>query len=74
MPRRRANLTYDGAEGRGRLSGIRHLRTPGLPSRKSTGVPWRFSCTLGYEIENRRDSKGRAVAFEIRGVLTRTAR
>ena len=64
-----ANLTYDGAEGRWKA-----LQASGIYERRAylTEV-YRSSLalqvrTLGYEIENRRDSKGRDGGFEIRGV------
>jgi conjugative relaxase-like TrwC/TraI family protein len=63
------NLTYDGAEGRWKA-----LQTSGIYERRAylTEV-YRSSLALqvralGYEIENRRDSKGRDGGFEIRGV------
>jgi len=64
-----ANLTYDGAEGRWKA-----LQASGIYERRAylTEV-YRSSLALqvralGYEIENRRDSKGRDGGFEIRGV------
>ncbi len=64
-----ANLTYDGAEGRWKA-----LQASGIYERRAyvTEV-YRNSLalqvrSLGYEIENRRDSKGRDCGFEIRGV------
>jgi conjugative relaxase-like TrwC/TraI family protein len=65
-----ANLTYDGVEGRWKA-----LQASGIYERRAylTEV-YRSSLALrvralGYEIENRRDSKGRDCGFEIRGVL-----
>jgi conjugative relaxase-like TrwC/TraI family protein len=64
-----ANLTYDGAEGRWKAlqaSGIYERRAYLTEVyRSSLGLRVR---ALGYEIENRRDSKGRDGGFEIRGV------
>ena len=64
-----ANLTYDGAEGRWKA-----LQASGIYERRAylTEV-YRSSLALqvralGYEIENRRDLKGRDGGFEIRGV------
>jgi conjugative relaxase-like TrwC/TraI family protein len=64
-----ANLTYDGVEGRWKA-----LQASGLYERRAylTEV-YRNSLArevrgLGYEIEPRRDSKGRDHGFEIRGV------
>jgi conjugative relaxase-like TrwC/TraI family protein len=64
-----ANLTYDGAEGRWKA-----LQATGIYERRAyvTEV-YRNSLalrvrSLGYKIENRRDSKGRDCGFEIRGV------
>ncbi len=64
-----ANLTYDGAEGRWKA-----LQASGIYERRAylTEV-YRSSLALqvralGYEIETRRDSKGRDRGFEIRGV------
>ncbi len=64
-----ANLTYDGPEGRWKA-----LQASGIYERRAylTEV-YRSSLALqvralGYEIENRRDSKGRDGGFEIRGV------
>jgi conjugative relaxase-like TrwC/TraI family protein len=64
-----ANLTYDGAEGRWKA-----LQASGIYSRRAylTEV-YRNSLarevrSLGYEIENGRDVKGRDCGFEIRGV------
>ena len=66
-----ANLTYDGAEGRWKA-----LQASGIYERRAyvTEV-YRNSLalqvrSLGYKIENRRDSKGRDCGFEIRGVST----
>jgi len=64
-----ANLTYDGAEGRWKA-----LQASGIYERRAYLTEVYRSClalqvrTLGYEIENRRDSKGRDGGFEIRGV------
>ena len=64
-----ANLTYDGAEGRWKAlqaSGIYERRAYVTEAyRNSLALQVR---SLGYEIENRRDSKGRDCGFEIRGV------
>jgi conjugative relaxase-like TrwC/TraI family protein len=64
-----ANLTYDGAEGRWKA-----LQASGLYERRAylTEV-YRNTLahevrSLGYEIETRRDSRGRNLGFEIRGV------
>jgi conjugative relaxase-like TrwC/TraI family protein len=64
-----ANLTYDGAEGRWKA-----LQASGIYERRAylTEV-YRNSLallvrSLGYEIENRRDDRGRDSGFEIRGV------
>jgi len=64
-----ANLTYDGAEGRWKA-----LQASGLYERRAylTEV-YRNTLahevrSLGYEIETRRDSRGRDLGFEIRGV------
>ena len=64
-----ANLTYDGAEGRWKA-----LQASGLYERRAylTEV-YRNSLAqevrgLGYDIEQRRDSRGRDLGFEIRGV------
>jgi conjugative relaxase domain, TrwC/TraI family len=64
-----ANLTYDGVEGRWKA-----LQASGLYERRAylTEV-YRNALAhevrgLGYEIESRRDSRGRDLGFEIRGV------
>lgn len=64
-----ANLTYDGAEGRWKA-----LQASGLYERRAylTEV-YRNALagevrSLGYDIEPRRDSRGRDLGFEIRGV------
>ncbi len=64
-----ANLTYDGVEGRWKA-----LQASGLYERRAylTEV-YRNTLAhevrgLGYEIETRRDSRGRNLGFEIRGV------
>jgi len=64
-----ANLTYDGAEGRWKA-----LQASGLYERRAylTEV-YRNTLahevrSLGYEIETHRDSRGRNLGFEIRGV------
>jgi conjugative relaxase-like TrwC/TraI family protein len=64
-----ANLTYDGVEGRWKA-----LQASGLYERRAylTEV-YRNALahevrSLGYEIETRRDSRGRNLGFEIRGV------
>jgi hypothetical protein len=66
---RAANLTYDGAEGR-----LKALQASGLYERRAylTEV-YRNALAqevrgLGYDIEQRRDSRGRDLGFEIRGV------
>jgi conjugative relaxase-like TrwC/TraI family protein len=63
------NLTYDGTEGRWKA-----LQASGIYERRAylTEV-YRNSLagrvrSLGYEIENRRDARGRDAGFEIRGV------
>src|SRR5215469_2209773 len=64
-----ANLTYDGAEGRWKAlqaSGIYERRaylTEVYRNSLARGVR-----SLGYEIENRRDARGRDCGFEITGV------
>ena len=64
-----ANLTYDGAEGRWKA-----LQASGIYERRSylteiyRNALAREARTLGYQIENRRDAKGRDAGFEIRGV------
>lgn len=64
-----ANLTYDGAEGRWKAlqaSGIYEKRAYLTEIyRNSLACQMR---QLGYEIENRRDMKGRDLGFEIRGI------
>jgi len=64
-----ANLTYDGVEGRWKA-----LQASGLYERRAylTEV-YRNTLahevrSLGYEIETRRDSRGRNLGFEIRGI------
>ena len=64
-----ANLTYDGTEGRWKA-----LQASGIYERRAylTEV-YRNSLarqvsSLGYDLENRRDAKGRDAGFEIRGV------
>ena len=64
-----ANLTYDGVEGRWKA-----LQASGLYERRAyltevyRNALAREVHGLGYEIEQRRDSKGRDHGFEIRGV------
>jgi conjugative relaxase-like TrwC/TraI family protein len=64
-----ANLTYDGEEGRWKA-----LQASGLYERRAyltevyRNALAREVYSLGYEIEPRRDSKGRDHGFEIRGV------
>ena len=64
-----ANLTFDGVEGRWKA-----LQASGLYERRAylteiyRNALAREVCGLGYEIETRRDSKGRDHGFEIRGV------
>jgi conjugative relaxase-like TrwC/TraI family protein len=64
-----ANLTYDGVEGRWKA-----LQASGLYERRAyltevyRNALAREVSGLGYEIETRRDSKGRDHGFEIRGV------
>jgi len=64
-----ANLTYDGVEGRWKA-----LQASGLYERRAyltevyRNALAREVYGLGYEIETRRDSKGRDHGFEIRGV------
>ena len=66
-----ANLTYDGVEGRWKA-----LQASGLYERRAyltevyRNALAREVRGLGYEIEPRRDSKGRDHGFEIRGVST----
>jgi conjugative relaxase-like TrwC/TraI family protein len=66
-----ANLTYDGVEGRWKA-----LQASGLYERRAyltevyRNALAREVRGLGYEIELRRDSKGRDHGFEIRGVST----
>jgi conjugative relaxase-like TrwC/TraI family protein len=64
-----ANVTYDGAEGRWKA-----LQASGIYQRRAylTEV-YRHSLArevrlLGYEIQNRRDAKGRDAGFEIQGI------
>jgi len=64
-----ANLTYDGTEGRWKA-----LQASGIYERRAylTEV-YRNSLarqvsSLGYDVENRRDARGRDAGFEIRGV------
>ena len=63
-----ANLTYDGTEGRWKA-----LQASGLYERRSyltevyRNTLAREVCALGYEIENRRDVRGRDKGFEIAG-------
>jgi conjugative relaxase-like TrwC/TraI family protein len=64
-----ANLTYDGTEGRWKAlqaSGIYERRTYLTEVCRNSLA--RQVRSLGYEIENRRDEKGRDRGFEIRGV------
>jgi conjugative relaxase-like TrwC/TraI family protein len=64
-----ANLTYDGTEGRWKAlqaSGIYERRTYLTEVYRNSLA--RQVRSLGYEIENRRDEKGRDRGFEIRGV------
>lgn len=64
-----ANLTYDGAEGRWKA-----LQASGIYERRSylteiyRNALSREVRALGYEIEDRRDAKGRDCGFEIRGI------
>ncbi|MGA3241108.1 MAG: MobF family relaxase [Bryobacteraceae bacterium] len=64
-----ANLTFDGAEGRWKA-----LQASDIYERRAylsevyRNALARQVRTLGYEIENRRDARGRDVGFEIRGV------
>ena len=64
-----ANLTYDGVEGRWKA-----LQASGLYERRAyltevyRNALAREVRGLGYEIEPRRDSKGKDHGFEIRGV------
>jgi ATP-dependent exoDNAse (exonuclease V) alpha subunit len=64
-----ANLTYDGTEGRWKA-----LQASGVYERRAyltevyRNALAREVIRLGYEIENRRDGKGRDCGFEIRGV------
>ena len=70
-----ANLTYDGVEGRWKA-----LQASGLYERRAyltevyRNALAREVYGLGYEIESRRDSKGRDHGFEIRGVSDVVAR
>ncbi|HEX4030426.1 MAG TPA: MobF family relaxase [Terracidiphilus sp.] len=64
-----ANLTYDGVEGRWKA-----LQASGLYERRAyltevyrNALAHEVRC-LGYEIESRRDLRGRDLGFEIRGV------
>lgn len=64
-----ANLTYDGTEGRWKAlqaSGIYEMRAYLTEVYRNSLA--REVRSLGYEIENRRDGKGRDGGFEIRGV------
>ena len=64
-----ANLTYDGAEGRWKA-----LQASGIYARRAYLTEVYRNClarevrSLGYEIENGREVKGRDCGFEIRGV------
>lgn len=64
-----ANLSYDGVEGRWKA-----LQASGLYQRRAyltevyRNALAREVCSLGYEIESRRDSRGKDYGFEIRGV------
>ena len=64
-----ANLTYDGAEGRWKAlqaSGMYEHRA--YLSEVYRNALAREVRILGYEIEDRRDTKGRDLGFEVRGV------
>src|SRR5208283_2814228 len=64
-----ANLTYDGAEGRWKAlqaSGIYEQRA--YLTEVYRNALAREVCSLGYEIDDRRSSKGKNLGFEIRGV------
>src|ERR1022692_996849 len=64
-----ANLTYDGTEGRWKA-----LQASGIYERRAYLTEVYRNCVarevraLGYEIENRREAKGRDCGFEIQGV------
>jgi conjugative relaxase-like TrwC/TraI family protein len=64
-----ANMTWDGAEGRWKA-----LQASDIYERRAyltevyRNALAREVCGLGYDIENRRDRKGRDAGFEIRGV------
>jgi conjugative relaxase-like TrwC/TraI family protein len=64
-----ANLTYDGSEGRWKA-----LQASGIYERRAYLTEVYRNClarevrALGYEIENRREAKGRDGGFEIQGV------
>ena len=64
-----ANLTFDGTEGRWKA-----LQASGIYERRAylsevyRNALARQVRTLGYEIENQRDARGRDAGFEIRGV------
>src|SRR5207248_1622338 len=64
-----ANMTWDGAEGRWKA-----LQASDIYERRAyltevyRNALAREVCGLGYDIENRRDGKGRDAGFEIRGI------
>src|SRR5207248_5936515 len=64
-----ANLSYDGIEARWKA-----LQASGIYERRAyltevyRNALGREVLALGYEIENRRDKKGRDLGFEIRGI------
>ena len=70
-----ANLSFDGAEGRWKA-----LQASDIYERRAyltevyRNALAREVRALGYQIDNRRDSKGRDSGFEIRGVSARIAR
>ena len=64
-----ANLTYDGSEGRWKAlqaSGIYEQRA--YLTEVYRNALAREVCSLGYEIDDRRSSKGKNLGFEIKGV------
>lgn len=68
-----ANLTYDGAEGRWKaLQASEIYECRAFLTEVYRNALAREVRVLGYEIENRRDGRGRDAGFEIAGVPTET--
>ena len=64
-----ANLTYDGAEGRWKALQASLIYEPrAYLTEVYRNALAREVCSLGYEIDDRRSSKGRNLGFEIKGV------